>query len=77
VSLLWSELARGLSSYVPGDQPQMNLSRWAWRDRPDFSCFQAGNEAAAIARGAKIELGEYADTQGKPEIGPFAAARAN
>jgi 2-keto-3-deoxy-L-rhamnonate aldolase RhmA len=49
---------------------------WAWRDRPDFSCFQAGNEAAAIARGAMIELGEYADTQGKPEIGPFAAARA-
>jgi hypothetical protein len=30
---------------------------------------------AAIARGVKIELGEYADTLGKPEIGPFAAAR--
>jgi hypothetical protein len=28
---------------------------------------------AAIARGAKLELGEYADTQGKPEIGPFTA----
>jgi hypothetical protein len=27
------------------------------------------------ARGARIELGEYADTQSKPEIGPFAAAR--
>jgi 2-keto-3-deoxy-L-rhamnonate aldolase RhmA len=46
---------------------------WAWRDRPDFTCFQAGNEMAAIARGAKIELGDYADTQAKPEIGPFAA----
>jgi 2-keto-3-deoxy-L-rhamnonate aldolase RhmA len=49
---------------------------WAWRDRPDFTCFQAGNEMAAIARGVKAELGEYADTQAKPEIGPFAAARA-
>ena len=48
---------------------------WAWRDRPDFSCFQAGNEMAAIARGVKAELGEFADTQGKPEVGPFAAAR--
>jgi len=48
---------------------------WAWRERPDFSCFQAGNEMAAIARGAKVELGEYADTQVKPEVGPFAAAR--
>jgi 2-keto-3-deoxy-L-rhamnonate aldolase RhmA len=45
----------------------------AWKDRPDFSCFQAGSELAAIARGAKTELGELADTQGKPEIGPFAA----
>jgi len=48
---------------------------WAWRDRPDFTCFQAGNEMAAIARGAKAELGEHADTQAKPEIGPYAAAR--
>jgi 2-keto-3-deoxy-L-rhamnonate aldolase RhmA len=45
----------------------------AWRDRPDFSCFQAGNEMAAIARGVKAELGELAHTQGKPEIGPYAA----
>jgi hypothetical protein len=45
---------------------------WAWRDRPDFTCFQAGSEMAAIARGAKAELGEYADTQAKPEVGPFA-----
>lgn len=46
---------------------------WAWKDRPDFTCFQAGNEMAAIARGAKMELGEYPDTHGKSEIGPFAA----
>jgi 2-keto-3-deoxy-L-rhamnonate aldolase RhmA len=45
----------------------------AWKDRPDFSCFQAGSEIAAIARGAKAELGPLADTQAKPEIGPFAA----
>jgi hypothetical protein len=48
---------------------------WAWKDRADSTCFQAGYEMAAIVRGAKIELGEFADTQGKPEIGPFAAAR--
>jgi 2-keto-3-deoxy-L-rhamnonate aldolase RhmA len=48
---------------------------WAWKDRPDFTCFQAGNETAVIARGAKVELGEFADTQGRPEVGPFAAAR--
>ena len=45
----------------------------AWRDRPDFNCFQAGNEMAQIARGAKAELGNLADTQAKPEIGPYAA----
>jgi 2-keto-3-deoxy-L-rhamnonate aldolase RhmA len=45
---------------------------WAWKDRPDFTCFQAGSETAAIARGAKADLGEYADTQAKPEVGPFA-----
>jgi 2-keto-3-deoxy-L-rhamnonate aldolase RhmA len=44
----------------------------AWRDRPDFTCFQAGNEMAAIARGAAAELGPLANTQGKPETGPFA-----
>jgi 2-keto-3-deoxy-L-rhamnonate aldolase RhmA len=48
---------------------------WVWRNRPDFTCFQAGNEMAAIARGVKIELGEHADTQAKPEVGPFATAR--
>ncbi len=45
----------------------------AWRDRPDFSCFQAGSETAAIARGVAAELGPLANTQGKPDVGPFAA----
>ena len=44
----------------------------AWRDRPDFSCFQAGTETAAIARGVAAELGPLANTQGKPEVGPWA-----
>jgi len=44
----------------------------AWRDRPDFTCFQAGSEIAAITRGAAAELGPLANTQGKPEVGPFA-----
>jgi 2-keto-3-deoxy-L-rhamnonate aldolase RhmA len=44
----------------------------AWRDRPDFTCFQAGSEVAAIARGVATELGPLANTQGKPEAGPFA-----
>ena len=46
---------------------------FAWKDRPDFTCFQASNEMAAIARGVKVELGTLADTQAKPEIGPYAA----
>lgn len=45
---------------------------FAWRDRPDFSCFQAGSELSAIGRGAAAELGSLANTQGKPEVGPFA-----
>ena len=49
----------------------------AWRDRPDFTCFQAGSETAAIARGVAAELGPLANTQGKPEVGPFAEKRAN
>ncbi|HEX2341888.1 MAG TPA: aldolase/citrate lyase family protein, partial [Vicinamibacterales bacterium] len=44
----------------------------AWRDRPDFTCFQAGSEIAAITRGAAAELGPLANTQAKPEVGPFA-----
>ena len=45
---------------------------FAWRDRPDFTCFQAGSETAAIARGVAAELGALANTQGKVEVGPFA-----
>src|SRR5215203_2544559 len=45
---------------------------FAWRDRADFTCFQAGSETAAIARGAAAELGNLANTQGQPEVGPFA-----
>jgi 2-keto-3-deoxy-L-rhamnonate aldolase RhmA len=44
----------------------------AWRDRPDFTCFQAGSETAAIARGVAAELGPLANTQAKPDVGPFA-----
>jgi 2-keto-3-deoxy-L-rhamnonate aldolase RhmA len=47
----------------------------AWRDRPDFTCFQAGSEIAAITRGAAAELGPLANTQAKPEVGPFSAKR--
>ena len=46
---------------------------FAWKDRPDFTCFQAGSEVAQIARGARAELGDLYNTQGKPEVGPFAA----
>jgi 2-keto-3-deoxy-L-rhamnonate aldolase RhmA len=46
----------------------------AWRDRPDFTCFQAGSETAAIARGAAAELGPLANTHARPEVGPFATA---
>ena len=45
---------------------------WAWRDRPDFTCFQAQNEIAQITRGARAELGDAHNTQAKPEVGPFA-----
>ncbi|HZM45803.1 MAG TPA: aldolase/citrate lyase family protein [Burkholderiales bacterium] len=45
---------------------------FAWKDRPDFTCFQAQNETAQITRGARAELGELHNTQGKPEVGPFA-----
>jgi 2-keto-3-deoxy-L-rhamnonate aldolase RhmA len=47
----------------------------SWRDRPDFTCFQAGSETAAISRGAAAELGPLANTQGKPEVGPFAVKK--
>jgi hypothetical protein len=44
----------------------------AWRDRPDFTCFQAQSETAAISRGVAAELGPLANTQGKPDVGPYA-----
>jgi len=47
----------------------------AWRDRPDFSCFQAGSETAAIARGVAAELGTLANTQGQVEAGPLAVKK--
>lgn len=49
---------------------------FAWRDRPDFTCFQNGSETAAIQRGAAAELGALTNTQGKPAAGPFAAPPA-
>lgn len=45
---------------------------FAWRDRPDFTCFQAGSETAAITRGVAAELGPLAHTQGDVRVGPFA-----
>ena len=48
---------------------------FAWVDRPDFTCFQNTTEDGAIAAGVKAELGKLADTQGKPEVGPFATGR--
>ena len=45
----------------------------AWRNRPDFTCFQAGTEIAAIRRGVAAELGDLANTQAKPEAGPLAS----
>jgi len=44
----------------------------AWRDRPDFTCFQAGSETAAIAKGVAAELGPLTNTQAVPEVGPYA-----
>lgn len=48
---------------------------FAWRDRPDFTCFQAGSETAAIARGVAAELGTLANTQGVVTAGPLATRR--
>jgi hypothetical protein len=44
---------------------------YTWVDRPDFTCFQAGGETGAIARGVKDELG----SSPTPEIGPWARKR--
>ncbi|HTA45205.1 MAG TPA: aldolase/citrate lyase family protein [Bryobacteraceae bacterium] len=48
---------------------------FAWRDRPDFTCFQNASETAAIARGVAAELGTLKDTQPKPEVGPYATKK--
>jgi hypothetical protein len=48
----------------------------AWRDRADFTCFQAGSETAAIARGVAAELGPLANTQAKVEVGPLSESGA-
>ena len=48
---------------------------FAWRDRPDFTCFQNQSETAAIARGVAAELGPLKDTQGQPEVGPYATKK--
>jgi 2-keto-3-deoxy-L-rhamnonate aldolase RhmA len=48
---------------------------FAWRDRPDFTCFQNASETAAITRGVASELGTLKDTQGKPEVGPYTAGK--
>ncbi|MBX7197813.1 MAG: hypothetical protein K1X51_00380 [Rhodospirillaceae bacterium] len=45
----------------------------AWRDRPDFTCFQGGSELLAIAKGAAADLGPLANTQPKMTVGPYAA----
>ena len=42
---------------------------FAWRDRPDFTCFQNQSETAAIAAGVAAELGHLKDTQGKSRWG--------
>lgn len=48
---------------------------FAWRDRPDFTCFQAASETAAIARGVAAELGPLGNKPGVVEVGPFATKR--
>ncbi len=46
----------------------------AWRDRPDFTCFQGASELVALSRGAAVDLGSLANTQAKAESGPYSAA---
>jgi 2-keto-3-deoxy-L-rhamnonate aldolase RhmA len=48
---------------------------FAWRDRPDFTCFQNASEVVAIQRGVADELGPLKDTQEKPEAGPYAGKK--
>ena len=41
----------------------------AWRDRPDFTCFQGGSELAAIGRGVATELGTLRTRRVSPRSG--------
>jgi 2-keto-3-deoxy-L-rhamnonate aldolase RhmA len=45
---------------------------FAWRERPDFTCFQNQQQSGAIATGVRVELGELWNTTGKVEVGPWA-----
>jgi 2-keto-3-deoxy-L-rhamnonate aldolase RhmA len=45
---------------------------FAWRERPDFTCFQAQQQTGAIATGVRVELGDLWNTTGKVEVGPWA-----
>jgi 2-keto-3-deoxy-L-rhamnonate aldolase RhmA len=45
---------------------------FAWRERPDFTCFQNQQQTGAIATGVRVELGELWNTTGKVEAGPWA-----
>jgi 2-keto-3-deoxy-L-rhamnonate aldolase RhmA len=44
---------------------------FAWKDRPDFTCFQGGSESSPMANGTAEELGNLANTQPVPEVGPW------
>ena len=52
-----------------------------WADRPDFTCFQAGTEAANIRRGAQAEIQQaearFSDTGGGGASSSAAALLAN
>ena len=45
---------------------------FAWRERPDFTCFQNQQQTGAIATGVRVELGELWNTTGTVEVGPWA-----
>ncbi len=45
---------------------------FAWRERPDFTCFQNQQQTGAIATGARVELGSLWNTSGRVTVGPWA-----
>ena len=47
---------------------------FAWRDRPDFTCFQNASETALIARGAAAELGRAGQHPGQARGRPVRAS---